>query len=69
LDDLPRSARKLRWSASPPEQIERLSNTVGLDSSYPMSVRWQMIKEVRVFDSMVAIYKTRLQYLPRIVAF
>ena len=28
-----------------------------------------MIKEVRVFDSMVAIYKTRQQYLPRIVAF
>jgi hypothetical protein len=26
-----------------------------------------MIKEVRVFDSMVAVYKTRQQYLPRMV--
>jgi hypothetical protein len=28
-----------------------------------------MIKEVRVFDSMVAVYKTKQRYLPRSVAF
>jgi hypothetical protein len=28
-----------------------------------------MIKEVRVFDSMVAVYKTKQRYLPRELAF